>query len=1038
MSSIICKKTILLMILGSLLIWTGHVFGATYTWDYDGTDRLWKTAANWSSDTVPTSADNAQIDSSGANKPIIDLTHTGASQAICAYTYVGYGSGATGELSMTGGLWTAASSYVVPGYSGTGTITMSGGTLDASAASGIIVGWYPGSTGTFTISGGSVNANKAGASGIRCGYNGSGAINMTGGSVLALQMLIPYTAGSTGRLHLDGGRLELTSSTFTINTGGLVDISGGTLIISGDVRTAISDYFDNGKITAFDGEGFLNVTYASSKTTVTARPFVLTFSDDFSGSTLDCNIWQNPHWSPGSNRFSQNIEVSGGKLKLNSVYNAPWYPGAWSFGTISSKFWQHYGRFVTSYKCANDSVLNQAFWLNTPEFGDDPDGAYVSVADQDDRFEIDIQETHVNPDQLRMNLHDWRPTHTSTGATVVGVSGLEDSYHTFGFTWFNDGTDKMKWDYDGVKQRETTWSHGKTSSVMEVLFSTLFGDNAATMEVDWVKVYEWPTYWTDGSYTFPKCTIEAGNRDAFTKTFVIMNDTGNIVNFTGVNAEITGTDANQFSCSLDSSSSIPAGKYRLVSVTFAPTSTGSKSAALKIYTDYPGRATTTVNLTGLAETAKATNPSPSNGATGVSRTADLSWTNGFFSKNQDIYFGTSYDAVSTATTASGEYKGRKTTTTYDLGILDYNTTYYWAIDEVDFYSGHSKTDPNFDVITPGTIWSFTTRTQQVPGKAGNPEPADSAAGVSTEADLNWSAGTDADNYDVYFGTSSPGTFCGNQATTRFWPGTMEPYTTYYWHVDANNSLGKTAGDIWSFTTGQATSLIEPNNLAATAYNNYTGREAIYAVNGAGINGLSHVSDTPTAKMWQGANSTLPKWFKVDLGDIYYLDIMKIYNFNWSGYTSRGSKQIDVYYSSSVNDPGNPVDNPSNWTLFGTAETTELLDASGRSDYGVNNNYNMPDKISFNGVAARWVSLKINSHYGGNYCGLSEVQFYGKPAFGDLNSDGKVDIKDLATFTLYWLEDGHIGQDCPQQPTGDFNSDCIVDFADFAIMASNWL
>ncbi len=704
-----CKKLMFIMIFVLLMVWTGNVTGVTRTWDYGGADKLWKTAANWSADTVPTSADNAQIDSSGTNKPIIDSTHTGASKATCTYAYVGYGSSTTGELSMTGGLLNIASGYAVPGYSGTGTITMSGGTLDASAANGIIVGWNSGSNGTLTISGGSVNANKAAAAGIRCGYNGSGTINMTGGSVLALKMLIPYTAGSTGRLHLDGGRIELTSNGLTINTGGLVDISGGTLIISGDARTAINTYFDNGKITAFDGEGFLSATYASSKTTVVARPFVLTFSDDFSGSTLDCNVWQNPHWSGGSNRFAQNIEVASGKLKLNSVYDAAWYPGDWSFGTISSKFWQRYGRFVASYKCGNDGALNQAFWLNTPEFGDDPDGAYVSVADQDDRFEIDIQELQINPDELHMNLHDWRPTHTSLGGTAVGVSGLEDSYHTFGFTWFNDGTDKMKWYYEGVKQLESTWASGKTSSVTEVLFSTLYGDNAATMYVDWVKVYEWPTYWTDGSYTFPKCTIESGNRDAFTKTFVIMNDTAGTVSFTGVHAEITGTDASQFSCSLSDSIAISAGKYRFVTVTFVPTSTGSKSAALKVYTDYPGRATTTVNLTGPAETAKATSPSPADTATGVSKTADLSWTNGFFSRRQDVYLGTSYDAVSTATTASSEYKGRSTgITSYDPGTMAGSTTYYWSIDEVDMYSGHSKTDPNYDVITPGTIWSFTT------------------------------------------------------------------------------------------------------------------------------------------------------------------------------------------------------------------------------------------------------------------------------------------------------------------------------------------
>ncbi len=266
------KLTVLIVfVLLSVLVSNG--WGATYTWDHSGTDRLWKTAANWSTDIVPTSADNAQIDTSGANKPIIDSTHTGASQATCANAYLGYGLGATGELSMTGGLLNVASSYVVPGYSGTGTITISGGTLDASAANGIVVGWYSGSTGTLTISGGSVNANKAAGSGIRCGYKGSGTINMTGGSVLALKMTVPYDVNGMGRLHLDGGIIELTSGTFSIGDNGIVDINGGTLIISGDVTSTITTYIGAGKLKGYGGSGTINASYNtpySGKTTVTA------------------------------------------------------------------------------------------------------------------------------------------------------------------------------------------------------------------------------------------------------------------------------------------------------------------------------------------------------------------------------------------------------------------------------------------------------------------------------------------------------------------------------------------------------------------------------------------------------------------------------------------------------------------------------------------------------------------------------------------------------------------------------------------------
>ena len=93
-----------------------------------------------------------------------------------------------------------------------------------------------------------------------------------------------------------------------------------------------------------------------------------------------------------------------------------------------------------------------------------------------------------------------------------------------------------------------------------------------------------------------------------------------------------------------------------------------------------------------------------------------------------------------------------------------------------------------------------TMTPSPPGKATGPSPADSATGVSITADLSWTAGSGATSLDVYFGTSSPGTFQGNQAGTTFDPGTLSNNTTYYWRIDEKNDGGTTTGDVWSFTT----------------------------------------------------------------------------------------------------------------------------------------------------------------------------------------------------------------------------------------------
>ncbi|MHC4739985.1 MAG: hypothetical protein ACYS9Y_13845, partial [Planctomycetota bacterium] len=163
----------------------------------------------------------------------------------------------------------------------------------------------------------------------------------------------------------------------------------------------------------------------------------------------------------------------------------------------------------------------------------------------------------------------------------------------------------------------------------------------------------------------------------------------------------------------------------------------------------------------------------------VAVNADLSWTAGSGATSRDVYFGTS---------SPGTFQGNQTATTFDTGTMANDTTYYWRIDEI-----------NAGGTTTGTVWSFTTIVG-APGQASSPSPADSATNIAVDADLSWTAGSGATSHDVYFGTSSPGTFQGNQTATTFDTGTMANDTTYYWRIDEINAGGTTTGTVWSFTT----------------------------------------------------------------------------------------------------------------------------------------------------------------------------------------------------------------------------------------------
>ncbi len=105
----------------------------------------------------------------------------------------------------------------------------------------------------------------------------------------------------------------------------------------------------------------------------------------------------------------------------------------------------------------------------------------------------------------------------------------------------------------------------------------------------------------------------------------------------------------------------------------------------------------------VAAARTATKPAPAGGVTDVPRDVVLGWTAGPDAATHDVYFGTSFDDVNAASRSnpldvlvSQDQPG----TTFDpAGMLDFEQTYYWRVDEVNGA-------PDF-AIFKGPIWSFT-------------------------------------------------------------------------------------------------------------------------------------------------------------------------------------------------------------------------------------------------------------------------------------------------------------------------------------------
>ena len=125
-------------------------------------------------------------------------------------------------------------------------------------------------------------------------------------------------------------------------------------------------------------------------------------------------------------------------------------------------------------------------------------------------------------------------------------------------------------------------------------------------------------------------------------------------------------------------------------------------AVEQLYWSTPTMAEEIIPAGPLQPPFRANSPNPSNGAVDVKQTTILGWNAGEAAASHEVYFGTDADAVKNADTSSPEYKGTRAlgSESYDPGQLEWDTTYYWRVDEVN--------DTHPDSPWTGNVWSLTT------------------------------------------------------------------------------------------------------------------------------------------------------------------------------------------------------------------------------------------------------------------------------------------------------------------------------------------
>jgi fibronectin type 3 domain-containing protein len=174
------------------------------------------------------------------------------------------------------------------------------------------------------------------------------------------------------------------------------------------------------------------------------------------------------------------------------------------------------------------------------------------------------------------------------------------------------------------------------------------------------------------------------------------------------------------------------------------------------------------------------NPSPSDGATGISTTLTMSWSSCTNTDSYDIYFGTS---------SNPPYVSNTTSTSYSLSGLTLGETYHWKI----------IAKSNCGSSAAGSVWSFTTSSETVSTPAILSGPSQGIIGSSYTYETGGSASSLSHPVQYFFdwggGTNSDWLPVGQTSASKSWTSAG----TYNVKVQARCSTHTSVVSNWSGT-----------------------------------------------------------------------------------------------------------------------------------------------------------------------------------------------------------------------------------------------
>jgi hypothetical protein len=197
----------------------------------------------------------------------------------------------------------------------------------------------------------------------------------------------------------------------------------------------------------------------------------------------------------------------------------------------------------------------------------------------------------------------------------------------------------------------------------------------------------------------------------------------------------------------------------------------------------------------------------------------------------------------------------------------------------------------------------------------------------------------------------------------------------------NFFAGITNDTTWTFTTVDADRfVIEPTNAAASS--EFSGRPAIDAINSHGLDSTIIETEDPIPYPWPTANTSKTEswmtldvgsseisnqWITLDLGEVYSLDGVYLWNYRDGGNGNNGIKDLEILFATSLSGTLGSGTSVSNDYSGSIAKTFAIATTPHEGEF-----------IAFDTpVAAQYVLFDISSNHGSSYVGLAELRFTGK-------------------------------------------------------------